>query len=758
MTPFPQKFICAGTAYADYDRQVPAPYLRRSFSLNSAPSAAEVLVTGLGFYRIFVNGQEITKGPLAPYISAPDDLVYFDRYDLSGLLHQGENVIGLLLGNGMQNSFGGYVWDFDKAKWRGAPMAALRLTASLSQGEEFTLESDEAFRTHPSPLLMDELRSGEIYDARLEIPGWCAPGFDDSNWENALPAPMPRGEFRLCEAEPIVVSQELPPVSVTPCQEGWLYDFGVDTAGRTRLRINGTPGQEITIAYGEWFHDGFLDRSNINFGDRGDPRSDHVQRSRYICRGQGPEEYVPYFAYFGFRYAYVTGITPEQAVPELLTYEVMHSDLKERGGFSCSDETANLLQLFTRRSTLANFFYFPTDCPHREKNGWTGDAALSAEHTLINLEPEASYREWLRNIRAAQDSRGALPGIVPTAGWGYEWGNGPAWDCVLTYLPYFTWRYRGDLEIARENATAMFRYLHYLSTRMDADGLLAIGLGDWCPPERDAGDYKSPLVFTDSVISMDIAKKAGELFQALGLEREASYAKEMAQSLRSSIREHLIDFSLMTAAGACQTSQAMALYYDVFEPGEKPAAFARLLEMIQECDGHMDTGILGSRVIFHVLSAFDCADLAYEMITRPDFPSYGNWIARGATSLWEDFHSESSGTVNSLNHHFFGDISSWFIQSIAGIVYNPAGNDTARLDIRPHFIQKLTHAEAFHLAPAGKISVCWERDGKDILLRLEIPQGMQGSLYAPRGWKLPGGQGVLPLASGEYRLTPVSQA
>ncbi len=328
----------------------------------------------------------------------------------------------------------------------------------------------------------------------------------------------------------------------------------------------------------------------------------------------------------------------------------------------------------------------------------------------------------------------------------------------MTYLPYFTWRYRGDLEIARENATAMFRYLHYLSTRMDADGLLAIGLGDWCPPERDAGDYKSPLVFTDSVISMDIAKKSGELFQALGLEREAAYAKEMAQGLRSSIREHLIDFPLMTAAGACQTSQAMALYYDVFEPGEKPAAFARLLEMIQEHDGHMDTGILGSRVIFHVLSAFDCADLAYEMITRPDFPSYGNWIARGATSLWEDFHSESSGTVNSLNHHFFGDISSWFIQSIAGIVYNPVGNDTARLDIRPHFIKKLTHAEAFHLAPAGKISVCWERDGKDVLLRLEIPQEMQGSLYAPRGWKLPGGQGVLPLASGEYRLTPVSQA
>ena len=206
MTQFPQQFICAGYEYADYDRPVPAPYLRRSFTLENQPDSAEILVTGLGFYRLFVNGKEITKGPLAPYISSPDDLVYFDRYDLSNLLQKGENVIGLLLGNGMQNSFGGYVWDFDKARWRGAPMAALRLVASLPQEKEFSLESDTSFRTHTSPLLMDELRSGEYYDARLEIPGWCEIGFDDSSWKNALSAPMPRGEFRICEAEPIVIS------------------------------------------------------------------------------------------------------------------------------------------------------------------------------------------------------------------------------------------------------------------------------------------------------------------------------------------------------------------------------------------------------------------------------------------------------------------------------------------------------------------------------------------------------------------------
>ncbi len=751
---FPIHFICATHDYADYDHPVPAPYLRRSFTLASAPEEAEILVSGLGFYRIFVNGEEITKGILAPYISAPDDVVYYDRYDLSGRLVAGENVIGLLLGNGMQNSFGGYVWDFEKARWRGAPMAALRLTAKLPGREKLELETDSGFKTHSSPVLMDELRSGEYYDARLEIPGWCAPGFDDSDWADALPATPPRGELRLCEAEPIVVSDTLKAVSITPYQDGYLYDFGINTAGRCRLKIQGKPGQEIFTSHCEWFHDGILDQGNINFGMRGDPRAVHVQCNRYICKGEGVEEYAPWFAYYGFQYVYVKGITPEQATPDLLTYEVMHSGLKERGNFSCSDDMANKLQLFTRRSTLANFYYFPTDCPHREKNGWTGDAALSAEHVLINLQAETSYREWLRNIRAAQDSRGALPGIVPTGGWGYFWGNGPAWDCVLTYLPYFTWKYRGDLDIIKENATAIFRYLHYLTTCMDDRGLIAIGLGDWCPPGRGADEYKSPLAFTDSAISMDIAEKAAQMFGAIGWNLQKEFAEKLACNLKKAIRRDLVDFSTMTVAGACQTSQSMALYYNIFEPAEKPAAFARLLELIADFDDHLDVGILGARVIFHVLSAFDRADLAYKMITRPDYPSYGNWIARGATSLWEDFHPEGT-PVNSMNHHFFGDISSWFIQAIGGIVLNPEGIDCTRLEIAPHFVEALTHAEAFHIAPAGKISVSWKREGKEVLLSITVPEGLHGSIHAPKGWMLPKELAILPLASGEYRLTPI---
>lgn len=731
---FPETFIAAGDTYATLDHPVPAPYLRRAFHLPSDVTEATIIVAGLGFYELYVNGKLISK-PLAPYINAPDDIIYFNRYDVASLLSAGENVIGLLLGNGMHNALGGFIWDFDKARWRGAPMAALRLEAVLTHGEPFTLESDELFKTHPSPVIFNDLRIGEIYDARLELPGWNEPGFNEEHWQPARKVHPPRGEYRLCEADPIAVSGGLEPVSVTPFPDGLLFDFGINTAGVCRLTVNGTPGQSITLTHGEELQeDGTLYMTNLIFKP-----GDNIQRDMYLCKGGEPEIYAPRFTYHGFRYVWVTGVTDTQDFK--LVYLEMHSDLRERGWFECSDSMVNTLQTLTRRSTLANFFYFPTDCPHREKNGWTGDAAISAEHTLLNVSPETSYREWLRNIRKAQNEQGQLPGIVPTGGWGFAWGNGPAWDCVLTYLPYYTYVYRGDKDILRENGTAIFRYVHYLSTQLKNNGLLELGLGDWCPPGRASDAYKSPVLFTDSVISMDICNKAAFIFHELGWELPAHFAESLALKLRNAIRAQLMDFNTMTAVGNCQTSQSMALYYGLFEPQEKTQAFTQLLRMINETAQHMDTGILGARVIFHVLSEFGYSDLAHHMITTKTFPSYGNWVARGATSLWEDFQPEGAW-ISSRNHHFFGDISAWFIKHIAGVQYNPTGRNHTEVKIAPSFIKEMDFANGYHLAPGGKIDIRWKRTGEGVELQVTLPEAYTGEIVLPQGWHFGGDSGT----------------
>ena len=360
----------------------------------------------------------------------------------------------------------------------------------------------------------------------------------------------------------------------------------------------------------------------------------------------------------------------------------------------------------------------------------------------------------MRNICKAMDDRGALPGIVPTGGWGFHWGNGPAWDNVLLYLPYFVYLYRGDKTILEESAASILRYLHYLTTRVNEEGLIKIGLGDWCPPARGSDQYKAPLEFTDTVLSMDIAEKAAYIFGVLGMAPQQTFAASLAAQFRAAVRERLVDFSTMTAAGNCQTSQAMALFYGVFEPGERPAAFDRLLRLIEEQDGHMDTGVLGGRVIFHVLTDFGRSDLAFNMIVRPDFPSYGNWVARGATSLWEDFQPEG-GDVTSHNHHFWGDISRWFIQALAGIRFNPHRRSLLEADIRPSFVPQLDSASGFHLAPAGKIASSWVREGGEIRLTVEFPADMTGRISLEPGYVFDDGLAVKPAASGEYRIHTV---
>lgn len=767
-----EKFIGASHDFSDYGRHVPAPLLRRSFNLEAVPVAATLTLCGLGFYELYCNGERITKGALAPYISNPDDVLYYDRYDLSGLLRPGENVIGVMLGNGFMNPFGGRIWDFEKAAWRGAPRVALALEADGA----LLFEADERFAVAPSPVTFDEYRVGAFYDARLERPGWAAPGYDAGDWATAIPLSRPRGEARLCEAQPVLFCGSRRPVSIrhfddtcfcvrqvegqsvpveqTRVKDVYLYDFGENNSGVCRLTIRGKRGQTVKLRYGEKLQDGALNIVNIIFPRPGaEFYFDYPQMDMYTCKGEGTEQYLPPFTYHGFRYVLVEGITPEQATEDLLTYEVMCSAMPTRGGFTCSDETVNRLYELTVRSDHSNFVYIPTDCPHREKNGWTADAALSAEHMLQHMDALPSMREWVRNIAKAQNEAGALPGIVPTAGWGFEWGNGPAWDSVCIYYPYYCYQYDGDTQIIREARNMMRRYLRYVDGRRDENGLLAIGLGDWCQPgSEDGRPYPlAPLVVTDSVVVLDLARKAAHLFAAIGDGAAEQEARALADSMRTAIRAHLIDFDTVTVAGECQTSQVMALAYGLLEEAEKPAAVQRLVEYIHQYGDHLMCGVVGGRQIFHVLAENGYADLALHMITRPDAPSYGHWLEEGATTLFEDFSGASD--CASQNHHFWGDIASFFVKRLAGLHINPRVRDTHEVAVAPHFVAALAHAGAYFDLPDGRVSVDWKRDGGDILLTVEAPTTAHGKMRLPDGWHFADGTAEKPLTPGTYTIT-----
>lgn len=746
---FSRRFISASKEYTTFFKHIPAPLLRKSFEIDKEPDKCEITICGLGFYKLYINGKDITKGMLAPYISSPDDILYYDNYDIAPLLKIGKNVIGITLGNGMLNCPGGAVWEFEKARWRSAPKVALNVEIRYKDGTKDEFEADESFMVADGPIWFDDLRCGVFYNALNEKDGWSTADYDDSDWAQAITAEAPAGEPMLCRAEPIVASQRVSPVKIWEgsikdyeperkldwttlempvSTKGHIFDFGVNMAGVFQLKLKDMkPGTRLEIFTAEMLtENGDIDC--YTFG-KFFPKY-YGQRDIYICKG-GEESFIPDFTYHGCRYILVTGLDENNVTEDTLTYIEAHTKLEEMGSFSCSDETANTIQKMTRNADVSNFFYFPTDCPHREKNGWTGDAALSCEHMLLNLSVGNSFKEWLRNIRKSQNDKGALPGIVPTGGWGFEWGNGPAWDCVLTYLPYYTYIYTGDVEILEENAHAIFRYLDYISSRRDEDGLVAIGLGDWLQPERGAGDPICPLIVTDSIVCMSVCEKAGFIFRTLGMKAQAEFADTLYNEFRDAIRTHLVDFNKMSILSDSQSGIAMAVYYGVFDKSEAPLAVNRLVELIHQSDDLLDTGVLGGRCIFHVLSDYGYSELAYKMINGPEFPSYGWWIEQGETSLREDFYKNH---VNSLNHHFWGDVSSWYIQKIAGIRYNPNGDNLNRVDIRPDFIERLTFAQGRYKSIKGEISVRWDKQDYSATIKINIPEGMRGYLYLPEGW------------------------
>ena len=721
-----QKFIKACDEYTTREKHIPAPYIRKVFELDFEPEKASVFICTPGFYTIYINGKDITKGYMAPYISNPDDFVCYDEYDIAEYLKKGKNCIAFILGNGFANQTIDE-WEFSKASFR-APLCASLYLAAEKAGAKFVLESDESFKTHPSPVIYDEYRNGTHYDARLEIDGWNLPEFDDSSWKNVMIADSPKGEIVKCTAHPIREQYKLSPKSMvlqddfcyfegrseSHIQKGFMYDFGANRSGVCRLKIKGKKGQKIILRHGEaTVGDGKFSIDTIFFA-RSDfkERMDFFQTDVYILKGTGEEEiFIPPFTYHGFRYVLVEGITEEQATKDLLTYIVFNSDVRRRAYFECSDETVNKLYDMAIASDLSNLHYFPTDCPQREKNGWTGDISASSEQYTLHFDYADTMKLWLKSLEYAQ-KEGVLPGIVPTTGVFYDWGNGPVWDSACVNVPYYIYKYDGRRDVLEQAALTISRYLHYIEGKRDEDGFITFGLGDW----SQAGSLleegiTTPLAVTGTGMVYDMAKKASFIFDVLGLDEEKEFANKLADEARASMREHLIDYETMTVAGSCQTAQAFFISLGIFEENEYERAYSRLIEFIEEKGRHLHCGVVGLRHIIEVLFVGGNADLALEMMCKKTSPSYGWMIEQGGTALFEML--EKTSVNKSQNHHFLGDYIRVFVSCMAGIRVNPYLRDINEIVVSPIVPESVSYAKASYDAEEGTVIAEWrKKDGK----------------------------------------------
>ena len=370
--------------------------------------------------------------------------------------------------------------------------------------------------------------------------------------------------------------------------------------------------------------------------------------------------------------------------------------------------------------------YYPLDCPHREKNGWTGDANVSAEYMLYSFYADKSFRQWLHSIRNTMRNDGNMPSIVPDSDWGYKRNDGPAWDTVIIELPYTLYSLTQDITYLSENAEKMFKYITYISNHLDG-GLVTYGLSDWCQPPFLAWENKTPKRVSSSMLAYRALCHATEIFEKLKLEKEYVYTKALAAEIKEAIRENLIDFESYEVEGGQQCCQALGIWCDIFEEDEREKAFEVLLKKIRDNNNLLDVGILGVKSMFDILSEFGYTDLAYDMITADTYPSYAYMLKQGATSLWENFNTdeellgENGKRPTSLNHHMFGSVSAWFVKYLGGIRFNFDGS----VDISPVFTTKIDAVNA----SARGISVSWKReDGKvvfDVDYDKELYQGRE---------------------------------
>ena len=661
------RFIQGSRHYCTTDEHINAPVFKAVFDCDDTADTL-LHISSTGFYKVYLNGIDITKGLFAPYMSTPNDAVYYDEYEITGKTKNKDNVICVVLGNGYANVMDNNLWDFEKAPFRDVPKLYLKITCN---GKEI-LETGNDFKVADSPITFDDLRAGEHYDARLEDSTLHLPVFSDK-FRDVIFSNNPQGEYKKCEAQNVSFHGDIKVKSIIKSGNGYIYDFGSVFSGVCTLKISGEAGQIVDMTFAEMVSCGKLDVSGMLFGAKSKPG--YTQRDVYICK-DGMQEYTPSFTYHGFRYCYVEGIKPEQATEDLLVAKVVGSDIVKRAMFSCNEEVVNKIQDCALRSAESNFVYIITDCPQREKHGWTSEGHVTSEYILYNYDCVDSLKEWLFLIRKSQKDSGEIPGIVPTSGWGFGQWNGPQWSKIIVEIPYLLYKFTGDISIYEENAEAIIKHAKYICSIIREDDTVEKGLPDWCVAgEGGDGKGSGPVYITDTLISVDILRKARTILNTIDNHSIDGLIDASLSRLESCVKSRFINGNKTIIEN--QTIQALAIDLGFFDDN-KEAAVNELYNIVKKDNYHMHTGVMGYRPVFNVLSDNGYAELVYKMITCESWPSYGNLIKQGATTLWEKFteyyetdegikQKDGAPRNYSLNHCAFGGVSTWFYNYIAGL-------------------------------------------------------------------------------------------
>lgn len=782
----PEVFAPAADAAPPGERLHPPRHLRQAFDLPAAPVSARLRISSQGVHQPSLNGRPVGDGLLAPGYESYQHEISVMTHDVTSLLREGANVLGVILGDGW---YAGRISILGRSAQYGDILRATwRLEVDLPDGSRHVIRPDASVRSSRGPIDWSDIFIGERHDARAEMPGWDEPSADaeaSEGWTPCalLPVSVPLVPF---VGEPIRRVRELPAqrILTTPAGET-VIDFGQVMAGRVRMRVRGERGTVVRLEHAEVIdaEGNFLD--NI-LGVNKD------QADEYVLAGRPEgEEWEPLFTFHGFRYVKLIGYpgTPE---PEDFTAVVIANDLAQTASFSSSHARLDRLVQNTIWSQRSNFLAVPTDCPQRERAGWTGDLQIFAPTAATLMGVAAFLDRWLRNVRVDQDAHGGIVPIIvpmppamddpdrPNAGLG-DISDAAGWSDAITIAPWELYRHYGDPRFLRDNLEAMRTWVEHQTAgaaaslpagldpaslspeRLARQRLLWNGrmnFGDWLAPSTLDGSRPEAAgldEFSAIMLAPQLtAELTGPLFQIRSLDLYAASAEALGDAVTAAqAREHAAAVRAAFAAEYVgddgrigpdmQGIAVLALAFDAVPDEIRPRAVARLVELVQEAGVHLDTGFVSVPFLLDVLWDEGHADLARALLVQDTAPSWLYEVDHGATTIWEAWNAvHEDGTVErmSMNHYAFGCVVDWMMRRLAGIELLEPGYRRTR--IAPDLDGVLDHCQAHVDAPAGRIAVDWARTGAEARLTVEIPLGVIAEVALAPGWTLDGPTELTP--------------
>jgi alpha-L-rhamnosidase len=641
-------------------------------------------------------------------IALPDDFtqykVMYMAYDVKDLLSKGENTIGSIVGNGFFNA--AKFW----TEGYGTPRFLCQLHISYTDGSEEVIASDASWTASRSPILMNMVYYGEDYDAREEQDGWCSPGFDDSAWEPVALRTPPYGKLVAHTAHPDRVTERLEPVSIEKLGEGrYFVDFGVEISGWIRLnQVEAPEGHKVELE----------PKANLYSG-----------RNTYIFRGEGPESYAPRFNWFVFSGVEISN-WPGELKAEHLTAEAVNTYIEPSATFESSNQLFMDINKIWRRSQIDNMHGgLASDCPHRERSGYTGDGQIACNTVLHNYDAKNFYQKWIGDMRDAQiRESGYVPNGAP---WQPGCGGGPAWGAAICVMPWEFYVQYGSRDMLEDNYDAMKGYLKYMLTWTGEDGIMHsqrtgndgsivkwYNLGDWLPPGELIPDE---LVHTFVLWSCaDITSKTARV---LGREDEVVKYKALAEKTKNAFHKRFYneaDASYGDAGG-----NILALKMGIpLEQYEKVVAALRA--GILKNGGHIDTGILGTRFFFEILADHGLNELAFEAMNKRTEPSYGHWIELGSTTSRENWNENGSH-----NHPMFGGGLVWLYRNLAGMQADPRDPGYRHIIFKPQPVQELEYITYVNNTPFGDGGITWRHEEDAFTMEIIVPVSCRATVHVP---------------------------